>query len=122
MKIRSEHIADRLEAMGWVRKGPTTVTATVAIYEKDDPRGTSFGHDFYYGPLVVRRQLPATKMLRPDWVSRRQEREVMKLLISFQEVMNMLDSREEGSPAYRALGNTVTSLLIAAWKVVRENE
>jgi len=120
MKIRSKAISTQLEAMGWTREGDAKVNAVVGIYDQDDPRASAWSHDFYYGPLVIRKELSAIKMRRPVGVSRKQEREVMQLLLAWQEVINMMDRR--GHTAHRGLGKAACALLMAAVGVVRENE
>ena len=115
MKIRSKHIADQLEAMGWIIQGAAEVNAIVGIYDWDDPRGSGYGHDFHYGPLVVHRKLSATKLRRPASVSRRKEREVMQLLLAWQDIVKMAERRGiEWRSSYCPLGHAARTMISTA--------
>lgn len=114
MKVRSKEIAEKLRVFGWAHLGEVKVVTVVGIYDEGDSRCSM--HDWYYGPRVVRKSIPAVRVRRPEGVTRKQESQVMKCLITWDKYLKLADAERDEDLAM-ALAQIALKALMAAGKI-----
>lgn len=81
MKIKNQQLVELLQLLGWTFVEDTEVTSYEIIDRYHKLSGV-VDHDWHYGPHVRQSVHPATRLRRPQGISRSQERVLFKMALA----------------------------------------